>query len=391
MPFTSRFLPILLVPLLTIPCLASATPAYKVTGIVNEYNALPNGSTGSAVGINNVGQVTGSAYVVRSDGSFDTSNAAFWTNGSMTAATPSGFRSSNGIAINDSGTMLTTLCNPSSCTLGTIANGVVSNVPGLANQTYFDGHDINNRGQVTGGAYVPINHALYGEAWHTFLYSPGGGTVDLGTLGGLNSYGVAVNNAGVVAGNSEYDNTDQRHAFIYSDGTMRDLGTLGGAYSEVTALNDNGVAVGYSYRANDNVQRAVMYVDGQVIQIGGSAAWANSAAFGINNAGKVVGATEEFGGGLFPFLYSGGVMQNLSTMVEPGWDLSQAFAINDRDQILAVGYSPEGIYQYVLLTPDGASISLVPEPGQYIVLLLGLALLGFSINRQGLVRASIKP
>jgi probable HAF family extracellular repeat protein len=136
---------------------------------------------------------------------------------------------------------------------------------------------------------------------------------------------------------------------------------------------------------------AVMYVDGQVIQIGGLGIWGEGIATDINNAGKVVGASFEFGGERNAFLYSGGVMQNLNTLVEPGWRLTEAMAINDQDQILALHYGPAGNLQYVLLTPFDAAVSPVPELRQYLVLLLGLALFGNFINRQGLARASIKP
>src|SRR5215472_15567820 len=50
--------------------------------------------------------------------------------------------------------------------------------------------------------------------------------IDLGTLGGTQSQGNALNHHGQVTGYAY--TTVQSHAFLYSNGTMLDLGTLGG-------------------------------------------------------------------------------------------------------------------------------------------------------------------
>src|SRR5262245_25686666 len=68
--------------------------------------------------------------------------------------------------------------------------------------------------------------------------------VDLGTLGGPDSYAYDVNNHGQVVGES-FLNLSQSHAFLY-DGTMHDLGTLGGSSSYAYRINDSGQAAGTS-------------------------------------------------------------------------------------------------------------------------------------------------
>ena len=69
---------------------------------------------------------------------------------------------------------------------------------------------------------------------------------DLGTLGGTNSYAIAINDRGQVVGYSGTDRGMTGHAFLYSDGAMTDLGTLGGAVgSWASAINDRGQVVGY--------------------------------------------------------------------------------------------------------------------------------------------------
>ena len=81
----------------------------------------------------------------------------------------------------------------------------------------FDPVAINGSGQVAG--------TLNGRA---VLWTPGGGTQDLGTLGGPSSRGYAINESGHVAGSSTTA-TGATHAFLWAPGQgMRDLGTLPG-------------------------------------------------------------------------------------------------------------------------------------------------------------------
>src|SRR3954465_8662480 len=67
----------------------------------------------------------------------------------------------------------------------------------------------------------------------------------LGTLGGSNSYGFAINTSGEAAGYSGTTGNAASHAFRYSGtpgsgGAMADLGTLGGSNSYGIAMNASG-------------------------------------------------------------------------------------------------------------------------------------------------------
>jgi len=80
--------------------------------------------------------------------------------------------------------------------------------------------------------------------------TPGGSTpapyyavIDLGTLGGTSSYGEAINNNGQVVGSSTTSSGD-RHAFLYSNGSMQDINPAGGGYSEAYGINNKGQVVG---------------------------------------------------------------------------------------------------------------------------------------------------
>ena len=69
---------------------------------------------------------------------------------------------------------------------------------------------------------------------------------DLGTLGGNQSFGRGINDAGQVTGYS-ITSTGETHAFLYSNGQMMDLGTLGGAGSGGYAINNAGQVTGFHY------------------------------------------------------------------------------------------------------------------------------------------------
>ena len=152
-----------------------------------------------------------------------------------------------------------------------------------------------------------------GDAWGAARYA----VIDLGTLGGDDSYACSINSSGEVAGYSwtvsGYPGTP--HAFLYQNGRMTDLGTLGGSTSSAYGINDSGQVVGMaSTRAGGD---AFLYSSGTMSDLGtlGAPNMPYSCAFGINNIGQVVGHTwVNNGAGDHAFLYSDGVMTDLGTL-----------------------------------------------------------------------------
>jgi probable HAF family extracellular repeat protein len=267
---------------------------------------------------------------------------------------------------------------------------------------------INNSGQVTGGSAFTPGATLES---HAFRYdgTPGSGGImrDLGTLGGSGSRGYGINNAGQVTGNSYLGDTsaEPTHAFRYdgtpgSGGVMRDLGTLGGTNSYGVGVNDAGQVAGFSEITGSVARHAFLYTGtpgaGGVIHDLGTLGGMQSQGLAINNAGQVVGWSEITGSTVIhPFLYTGtpgvdGRMLDLDTWLDANnpaegakWTLFDGFPqlsiSSNTGWITGLGvYDPDG--PGGIAAADRAYLldasALVPEPSSAMMLAIaGLGLL----------------
>lgn len=250
------------------------------------------GATATASGINNLGQITGSSTTAQGE-----AHAFRWTPTGPTSGVmldlgaPAG-HSSVGEAIDDAGQVAGTTRTgnePSRAFRWTEGVGMVDlgvlepgaqfpfaagllinsagQVAGLStvagnpslSQSFFWSpetgirtvagpasvpNDLNDAGQVVGivqGAFLSSR---------AFLWSAGGGLIDLGTLGGTHSGALAINELGQVVGESQATPGGGLHAFFWSAGVMTDMGTLGGDASSAVDINDAGVAVGAAQLAD---------------------------------------------------------------------------------------------------------------------------------------------
>ena len=101
---------------------------------------------------------------------------------------------------------------------------------------------------------------------------------------------------------------------------------------------------------------------------------ANSFAYGINNASQVVGWFGNFASER-GFLFEHGSFYDLNTLIDPasGWVIAEANAINDLGQIAGTACRDGQCYAVRL---DLAPVD-VPEPGMWMLMATGLAMLGY--------------
>lgn len=135
-------------------------------------------------------------------------------------------------------------------------NHVATSLPTLGGNYWNTPMDINDNAGVTGFSDLPGDSAS-SPNFHAFLWTAGGGTIDLGTLAGDSiSEGLGINASDQVVGVS----FPSSHAFIWQNGTMTDLNSLIGSNSQYVLIDaqdisDNGVITG---EAQDNGTGAIV-------------------------------------------------------------------------------------------------------------------------------------
>jgi probable HAF family extracellular repeat protein len=231
---------------------------------------------------------------------------------------------------------------------------------------------VNAAGQAVGESLDSAGNS------RAFLYDAGT-IADIGTLGGATAQARDINNGGAIVGGSQPGPAfpdDGAHAFLYRDGVMADLGTLGGGFSWANAINEAGQVAGYSLVAGDTAFHPFLYSGGAMLDLG-SLGGDYAEARALNEAGLVVGLASLPGLGFsHAFLYADGQLQDLNALAAGLGDvvLTEAVGINAQGQIVANGCNDFGFCAPVLLTP-------VPEPGQALLLLIGLPLLARRLLR----------
>lgn len=188
--------------------------------------------------------------------------------------------------------------------------------------------DLNDNRQVTGNSHVSDT------VRHAFVWDEVNGMQDLGTLGGTDSGGTGINNHRVVVGWSDFDGDTPFHAFHHNGSTMHDMGTLGGFFSIAFAINDNNQITGRA-QLEDGNNRAFLF-ENDVMQDLGTLGGRTALGTDINVNEQVVGSsliTDNTEDHAFIWDRSDG-MQSLGTL---GGGSSRAFGINNHGQV--TGYS----------------------------------------------------
>lgn len=354
-------------------CLATP-PAFAV-----QYRLVDLGIGGSAVAINNAGQITGSIGTT-------TTRSFIYTPGRGLFELPTLGRHVSARDINDAGevagTVVLAVNHGVSAFHYAPATGLTlldAQYPALSARSTANA--LNNTGLVVGSQHLrPM--AGSDAVPHAASFS-GGRVTDLGTLGlpWQWSFANGVNDAGQIVGYSETGPTAAPLAFLYTAATgMRPLAANASPPSRANAINRHGQVAGWW----DG--KAFLYSAGTGMVDLGALGRGDTEALAINAAGQIVGtSTTSCGRDCLEqraFYYSGASgMVALDSLLEGGggWQLTEALDINDRGQIVATGIRLVGDQwvgsRSLLLTP-------VPEPETYALMLAGLGLLGWRLRRR---------
>jgi probable HAF family extracellular repeat protein len=299
------------------------------------------GDSSQATGINNNGQVTGTAGVNSGAGAFryDSTSGAIINPGTL------GGSASDAFAINASGKVV----GFSQTGSGNVYHAFL-----------YDGsmHDLdtlhlNGASSTSAANAVNASGQVVGLSdGHAFLYS-GSSMIDLGTFPGntgpVNANAFAIDDSGDIAGGATTGG--YTHAFLMEGGVMLDIGTLGGNSSGANGINMYAEVVGSADTTSSGDPHAFFY-DTSMQDLGVLSGETSSYALAVNNAAHVVGSS-----GNRAFIVSGGSMKDLNDLVinGSGWILNNALAINDKEQIVGVGVVSGHTHAFLLNPlPQGA-------------------------------------
>jgi probable HAF family extracellular repeat protein len=148
---------------------------------------------------------------------------------------------------------------------------------------------------------------------------------------------------------------------------MADLGTFGGNYSRADGVNDSGQVIGHSRTEDGYYHAFITGADGMGMTDLGTLGGVTSYAYGINDSGQVAGFSETADGSTHAFITgpNGMGMTDLNSFADlaDGIFLSGASGVNNLGQVIA-------------------TVSPIPEPTSYALMLAGLGLVGFTARQK---------
>lgn len=293
--------------------------------------------------INNLGQVVATIRSHESDQIMN-SHAGIWNGSNWTDLGTLGGHQSEARDINDSGFVVGVATTDRGTgfnqTRATVwdNNGVATNLKSLPGGFTNEANAINNNGYIVGATYggdTPGSHAV--------IWNPSGGITKLDNLDTqANSNAIDINESNQVIGYSYGGFDGVYHATLWNGTNITDLGSLNGLNTYAFAINDDGYVVGSSLM---NVFHTSSL----------SHAFIRDKDNGMIDLNKYLS----------------------NDLINEGWVLTGAFDINNHGSILSGAFNTNTNESTTFLI---SSISPVPEPSTYAMLLAGLGIIGFMIR-----------
>lgn len=344
--------------------LASATTLYKITDL-----GTLGGQQSVAWAINESGQVVGSAQVGDATGDY---RAFLWTpGGGMQDLGTLGGRGSDAYGINDygqvvgsSGVLTSDGSTPRHATYWG-GEGVVD--LGTFGGEFSDANDINNSGQIVGYA-----KNSQGESVAAFWSAAGMSPTSLGSLGG-SSVATNISDSGTIIGYSTEGPSssgtvwDQRPVLWVGGTGISSLASRGVGCCLTGGVNDLGQIVGFDGGG------FFLPASGSPISIGSLGGPGSSALTAINNLGQAVGYSSVGSTNHAVIWTEAGGLVDLNTLIQnpSGWShVYSAYGINEAGQIVGMGETIGSGTHAFLLTP-------VPMPPAVILFGSALGLMGW--------------
>ncbi|PPD54005.1 MAG: hypothetical protein CTY10_08075 [Methylotenera sp.] len=196
-----------------------------------------------------------------------------------------------------------------------------------------------------------------------------------------NGYASAINELGKVVGATNLADNTTRATLWSPNGarfTTTYLATLGGTDSYAYDINDYDLVVGTSYTSNNSEFIATLWNGQSVYNLGALNGSSRSDAFAINNSGQIVGSSfSSIVNSNYATLWENNQIIDLNSLldadtVNAGWVLNEANDINDNGYIVGNAFNLNTRQTHAFL------LSPIPEPETFLMLLVGLGLIGFN-------------
>lgn len=327
---------------------AAVPPRYRVTDL-----GTLGGPRSAAYDINDKSQVVGSAEMDQfAPPPFESMlirRAFIWDKGLMTALPPLPAPEpyyGAALAINDAGHIVGTSTRFMFFDARPVIwhNGTVIDMGLVPGTDHCQGNDVNDDGVVVGSCMSDFGGSGYAFRWSI----ESGQTVIMGPLQNEDATGHAIDSLGRIVGG----HGPSVGAYVWQAGAVTSLinGPFGAA---ALSINHNNQIVGWASGAGFTVF-AFRWSDGTVINLGSLGESINTRAHDINNNGWIVGASTVAGFD-YAVVWVDGAIHDLNDSIPQasGWVLQTAEAINDKNEIVGSGISPQGLQRGYLLTPIG--------------------------------------